>query len=99
MTGSTLTGAFTYAVASTGTVNITPPSDGTTTYVLNLENDIGTTMYTADVVTSNTPPITSPAFATGTEDSFSITGVVTATDINSGGVITFSLFDAPLASQ
>ncbi len=64
-------------------MTLTPPADGTTTYVLNLENDIGHTLLTADVVTSNTPPVTDPGNFFGTEDSLSITGVVTATDINS----------------
>ncbi len=64
-------------------MDVIPPNDGTNTYTFSITNDIGTNNYTADVVTSNTPPVTDPAFATGTEDTLSITGVVTATDINS----------------
>jgi len=64
-------------------MDVIPPNDGTNTYVFSATNDIGTNLYTADVVTSNTPPVVSPAFATGMEDSLSITGIVTATDINS----------------
>ncbi len=84
MSGSTNTGGFTYILGSSGAVTIFPPNDGTNTYTLSLENDIGFTTYTADVVTSNTPPVTVPSFATGSEDALSITGAVTATDINSG---------------
>ncbi|MBP9779339.1 tandem-95 repeat protein [Candidatus Gracilibacteria bacterium] len=99
LNGVTLTGAFSYSVDPAGTVSVNPPGDAITTYRLNLENDIGVSEYTADVVTSNTPPVADPAFVTGLEDALSITGVVTATDINSGGTISYSLFDPPLPGQ
>ncbi len=65
-------------------MTILPPNDGTTTFTLNVENDIGMTPYPADIVTSNTPPITVNVFYSGFEESLSITGNVLATDINSG---------------
>jgi hypothetical protein len=71
-------------VTLSGTMTVTPPDDGTTTYTLTLANDIGNTIYTSDVVTSNTPPITINISATGAEDSLSITGMTLATDMNSG---------------
>jgi parallel beta-helix repeat protein/VCBS repeat-containing protein len=96
---STLTGAFSYSVDPAGTVSVNPPGDSITTYRLNLENDIGISTYTADVVTSNTPPVADPAFALWFEDALSITGVVTATDVNSGWTLSYSLFDPPHPSQ
>lgn len=65
-------------------MTLIPPPDGTNTYTFSATNDIGTMVYTADVVTQNTPPTNDPAFATGSEDTLSITGIVTASDVNSG---------------
>lgn len=95
LTGSTYTGAFDYSIATSGSMSLIPPDNGNTIYTFSANNDIGTSVYTAMVVTSNTAPINNPAFATGAEDTLSITGVVTATDVNSGGTINYQLFDAP----
>ena len=86
-------------LADSGSVTVLPPPDGTTQYTLNVENDIGTVTYPSDVVTSNTPPITVNVFYTGYEEDLSITGVALSTDINSGGSLSYSLFDPPAASQ
>jgi large repetitive protein len=99
LSGATNTWSFTYSLAQSGTISILPPNDGTNTYTLNIENDIGTTIYTADVVTSNTPPVTIASFGTWVEDSLSITGMALASDINSGWSLSYSLFDPPALSQ
>lgn len=96
LVGATYTGAFDYSVATSGSMSLIAPNDGTTTYRLFATNDIGTIAYTADVVSSNTAPQTNNLSVTGAEDTLSITGAVIATDINSGGTITYQLFDSPL---
>lgn len=96
ISGLTNTGGFAYNVAASGSMTIMPPNDGTTTYSFSTTNDIGTIIYTADVITSNTPPVVDPAFATGSEDSLSITGIVTASDSNSGGTISYTKFTDPV---
>ena len=84
LAGSTSSGAINYTLADSGSVTVLPPPDGTTQFVLSVENDIGISTYPADVVTSNTPPITVNVFYSGYEEALSITGYALATDINSG---------------
>jgi VCBS repeat-containing protein len=97
--GETYTGSFSTPVASSGSMTLTPPESATTTYSITATNDIGTFFTTADVVTTNSPPIPITGYFTGAEDSVVITGAVIATDTNSGGSVTYSLFDIPPGSQ
>lgn len=82
--GETYTGSFSTPVANSGSMTITPPESATTTYSITATNDIGTFFMTADVVTTNSPPIPVTGYFTGAEDSITITGAVIATDTNSG---------------
>lgn len=82
--GETNTGSFSLPVASSGSMTLTPPESATTTFSITATNDIGTFFTTADVVTTNSPPIPVVGYFTGSEDAVTITGAVEATDTNSG---------------
>lgn len=68
-----------------------PGISSVNTYTLTATNTIGPRVCTADIVTQNNAPTPATFFMTGSEDSITITGTLSAVDQN-GDSVTYSKF-------